>query len=71
MTSQPETSTEVVYELALVELERHERANAPTLRDLRKAAQQSGLVAAFTDQAIGQQNQYQTETQPLDRKSVR
>jgi hypothetical protein len=55
MASQPETKTAMVGELAPVELERQERANAPTLRDLRKAAQELGLAGAFTDQPTHQQ----------------
>jgi hypothetical protein len=71
MTSKPETTTEMVCELALVELERLERANAPTLRDLRKAAQQWDLVATFTDQASRQQTKNRAETYLADRKFVR
>ena len=71
MTSQPETRTEMVCELALVELERHERATAPTLRDLRNAAQELSLVATFTDQATGQQTKNQAETYFADSTSVR
>jgi hypothetical protein len=67
MTSQPETEKNVVCELVLAELERHERANAPTLKDLRKAAQQSGLALVFTDQ----QAKTEEGSCRADRKSVR
>ena len=71
MTSQPETRTEVVCELALAELERHERANAPTLPDLRKAAQEWALARAFTNQTNEQQTKKETEIYLVDGTSVR
>lgn len=55
MTSQREQKTGTVCEPAPVELERQARANAPTLRDLRKAAQELALAGAFTDQPAYQQ----------------
>lgn len=69
MTSQPETWT--VCELAPAELERQERANAPTLRDLRKAAQELALAGAFTDQTITQQTKQQMEAGFVDGQFVK
>ena len=55
MTSQPELKMGTVCEPAPAELERQARANAPTLRDLRKAAQELAMTGAFTDQPACQQ----------------
>lgn len=50
MTSQPDKHTETTVDAAPAEEERRERASAPTLRDLRKAARELSLAGAFTDQ---------------------
>jgi hypothetical protein len=56
-----------VCELAPVEPDRHERASAPTLRDLRKAAQELALAGAFTDQSTS----YQVDACLTDGMAVR
>lgn len=51
MTSRPERNTEAACNLTAAELESQQRANAPTLRDLHRAAQGRGFSVLCIEQA--------------------
>lgn len=61
MIGQPDGNTKTMEDLAPAEQERQERAGAPTLRDLQKAAQGPALVGVFAGHLIGQPNLKQAE----------